>query len=74
MTCTIDNASIHTSKVAQERIIHWQKRVVYLFFLPSYLPYLNIAERAEEIIKGNWFRPKKYIENVQIASAVNRYL
>ena len=74
-TCiVVDNASIHTSKLVQERIIYWQKRGLYLFFLPPYSPHLNIAEKVWKIMKGNWIRPEDYIENDQIAYAVNRCL
>lgn len=74
-TCIVlDNASIHTSKLVQERIVYWEKRGLYLSFLPPYSPHLNIAEKVWKIMKGNWLRPEDYMENDQIAYAVNRCL
>jgi transposase len=40
----LDNARVHKAKAIQERILYWQKRGLYIFFLPPYSPHLNIAE------------------------------
>jgi transposase len=40
----LNNARIHKTKAIMERIPYWQKRGLYLFFLPPYSPHLNIAE------------------------------
>ena len=40
----LDNARIHRSKHMMEMRRIWEKRGLYLFFLPPYSPHLNIAE------------------------------
>jgi hypothetical protein len=40
----LDNASAHRNKKMRERIPFWAERGLYIFYLPVYSPYLNIAE------------------------------
>lgn len=68
----LDNASIHQSKVFQERVEFWQNRGLYIFFLPTYSPVLNISETMWRILKGKWIRPEDYIEKDTLFYAVNR--
>ena len=39
----LDNARVHT-KAAKERQAVWQERGLFVWFLPTYSPHLNIAE------------------------------
>lgn len=47
----MDNASIHHAKIIQDRLPIWQKRGLFIFYLPPYSPHLNIigaiVERSE---------------------------
>ena len=40
----LDNASVHRCKFMKELRPIWEKRGLFLFFLPPYSPHLNIAE------------------------------
>ncbi len=39
----LDNARVHT-KAAKERAAVWQERGLFVWFLPTYSPHLNVAE------------------------------
>ncbi|HZH34798.1 MAG TPA: transposase, partial [Pyrinomonadaceae bacterium] len=56
----LDNARIHTSKVIKERISVWQKRGLFLFYLPRYSPHLNIVETLWRKLKYEWLLPTDY--------------
>jgi transposase len=72
-TCLVlDNARIHRAKLIQERIPYWQKRGLYIFFLPPYSPQLNIAETLWRIMKTKWIDPDDYLEKDALFYAVNR--
>ena len=68
----IDNASIHTAKKVRALLDTWQKRGLYIFFLPPYSPHLNIAERLWKEMKGRWIKPTDYQEADRLFYAVNR--
>ena len=57
----LDNASVHTSKHVKERIKYWQKRGLYIFYLPKYSPQLNIIERLWKELKARWLKPSDYL-------------
>jgi hypothetical protein len=46
-----DNARLHKAKSIRERIPYWQKRGLYIFFLPPYSPHMNIAETVWRKLK-----------------------
>jgi transposase len=50
----------------------WQKRGLYIFFLPPYSPQLNIAERLWKEIKEGWIKPRDYIYAENLFYAVDR--
>jgi transposase len=50
----IDNAPIHTSEEFEEQLELWQKRELYLKFLPPYCPELNLIEILWRKIKYEW--------------------
>lgn len=56
-----DNARIHTANKIKERIGVWQRRGLYLFYLPPYSPHLNIIERLWKELKARWLRPRDYV-------------
>jgi transposase len=68
----LDNASIHKAKKVQVLLDHWQKRGLYIFFLPPYSPQLNIAERLWKEIKERWIKPSDYIDAESLFYAVDR--
>lgn len=68
----LDNASVHQSKLLQERIPFWQQRDLFLFFLPTYSPHLNIAETMWRVLKKYWITPEDYLEKDALFYAANR--
>lgn len=70
----LDNASVHRCKLIKELRPVWEKRGLYLFFLPPYSPHLNIAETLWRILKGKWLRPADYCSTDSLLYATNRAL
>ncbi|MEW6737801.1 MAG: IS630 family transposase [Acidobacteriota bacterium] len=50
----LDNAPIHTSDEFQEYIEEWQKKGLYVKFLPDYSPELNLIEILWRKLKYEW--------------------
>jgi transposase len=70
----LDNAKIHKTKAIKERIPYWQKRGLFLFFLPPYSPHLNIAETLWRKLKKEWLDPADYLTKDDLEYALNRCL
>jgi transposase len=56
----LDNARVHTSRQVQERRPFWQRRGLFIFYLPPYSPHLNIAETLWRKLKYEWLQPSDY--------------
>jgi transposase len=56
----LDNARVHTSRQVQERRPFWQRRGLFVFYLPPYSPHLNIAETLWRKLKYEWLQPADY--------------
>lgn len=59
----LDNAKVHTSRKVKERLVYWQNRGLYIFYLPPYSPHLNIIERLWLELKARWLKPEDYINS-----------
>lgn len=70
----LDNASVHRCKLMRDLRPIWEKRGLFLFFLPPYSPHLNIAETLWRILKGKWLRPADYCTTDSLLYATNRAL
>lgn len=70
----LDNAKVHRSKYMKEMRKIWEKRGLFLFFLPPYSPHLNIAETLWRMLKGQWIQPADYVSTDNLFYAVNRGL
>lgn len=70
----LDNASVYINKKIKELRPIWEKRGLFLFFLPPYSPQLNIAETLWRILKGKWIRPQDYITSDMLFYATNSAL
>lgn len=40
----LDNASIHTAHIIQDKRAEWEEKNLFLYFLPAYSPELNLIE------------------------------
>jgi len=70
----LDNARLHKAKIIQERIPYWQRRGLFLFYLPPYSPHLNLAETLWRKLKTEWLNPDDYIQKDTLFYATNRCL
>lgn len=70
----LDNASIHKAKIIKQQLNFWEKRGLYLFYLPPYSPHLNIAETLWRKIKKEQIDPIDYLNKETLSYAVNRCL
>lgn len=68
----MDNASVHHASIIKDRIPIWQKRGLFIFYLPTYSPHLNIIERLWKEVKQAWLRPPDYLSFDTLSYAVNR--
>ena len=58
----LDNAPIHHAKAMRQRRDVWQARGLFVFYLPTYSPHLNIAEILWRKLKYEWLRPEDYVD------------
>lgn len=70
----LDNATVHRNRWIKELRPIWEKRGLFLFFLPPYSPHLNIAETLWRILKGKWIRPQDYASADMLFYTTNRAL
>lgn len=69
-----DSVSVHRSvKIRRMRPIG-EKQELFLFYIPSYSPYLNIVETLWRIMKGKWLRPQDYVGVDTLFYTTNRIL
>lgn len=69
-----DNATVHRNRWIKELRPIWEKRGLFIFFLPPYSPHLNIAETLWRILKGKWIRPQDYESTDMLFYTTNRAL
>lgn len=50
----LDNASVHRTAKFTDMIQTWEQQGLYLFFLPTYSPHLNLIETLWRKIKYEW--------------------
>ena len=70
----LDNARIHTGKKMRERIGAWQRRGLFVFYLPTYSPHLNIAETVWRKLKYEWLSAEDYESGGHLQYAVRQAL
>jgi hypothetical protein len=68
----LDNARPHTAAKVKERISVWQSRGLYLFYLPTYSPHLNLAETLWRKLKYEWLKPEDYLTKEELFYSLNR--
>lgn len=70
----LDNARIHTGKKMKERIGYWQRRGLFIFYLPTYSPHLNIAETVWRKLKYEWLAASDYEDGQRLRYSVKQIL
>lgn len=56
----LDNATPHTSLLVKEKRKEWEKKNLFLQFIPPYCPELNLIELLWKQIKYVWLKPDDY--------------
>jgi transposase len=70
----LDNAPIHKSDEFKVAIKRWEEQDLYIFFLPTYSPHLNIIEILWRKIKYEWLKPHDYLNCDTLYKAVTNIL
>ena len=58
----LDNAAVHHGKEVTLRKGVWQERGLFIVYLPTYSPHLNIVEILWRKLKYEWLRAEDYAE------------
>jgi transposase len=69
-TIVMDQASIHTSKKIEEKLLEWEAKGITIFWLPTYSPHLNLIEILWRFMKYEWIDLNAY-ESLQ---KLNEYI
>ncbi len=69
-----DNATVHTAGIIKERLEAWQKRGLYIFYLPKSSPHLNIAEILWRKLKYERLSATDYVDKQQLHYSVRKIL
>lgn len=69
-----DNATVHRNAKIKELRSIWEKRGLFLFYLPPYSPELNPAEILWRMLKTKWIRPVDYGTTDSLFYSTNRAL
>lgn len=66
----LDNAGTYINKKVKERLEFWEKRGLYIFYLPLYSHHLNIIERLWKELKARWLKSFDYnlFDNLKYAT------
>ena len=70
----IDNAPIHKSQAFQKKLPTWEKKGLFLYFLPAYSPELNLIEILWRFIKYFWLPFSAYLNFDALVDAVEEIL
>ena len=70
----LDNARIHCGKQITERQAAWQTRGLFIFYLPTYSPHLNLAETVWRKLKYEWLDAEDYSSKEHLQYAVKQAL
>ncbi len=70
----MDNAPIHKSRALLEKIPSWEKKGLFLYFLPAYAPELNLIEILWRFIKYFWIPFSAYLSFEALVEAVEDIL
>lgn len=68
----MDNAPWHRSKKMAQKQKQWEQKGLYIFFLPTYSPHLNLIETLWRKIKYEWLRPQDYLSAQNLREALSK--
>lgn len=66
----LDNAPWHASAKVKDKEKEWNEKDLYLFFLPTYSPHLNLIELLWRKIKYEWLKAEDYLSAKNLKEAI----
>ena len=70
----LDNAPFHHAAVVRAKIEEWQAQDLYIWFLPTYSPHLNVIETLWRKIKYEWLKPPHFASWQSLNEALDEIL
>jgi transposase len=70
----LDNAPTHRSKAFKNKIMEWQSKDLYIYFLPPYSPELNKIEILWRFIKYKWLPFDAFLNFNNLKDRLNEIL
>lgn len=70
----LDNAQVNRSRLMQSKRDEWEEKNLYIFYLPTYSPHLNLIETLWRQMKYLWLKPEDYISFERLTEAVKKIL
>jgi transposase len=70
----LDNAPWHTAQAVADRVQHWERLGLYLWYLPTYSPHLNPIEILWRKMKYHWLKPADYLSKENLEAALTDIL
>jgi len=70
----LDKATIHTAGIVKEKITQWKQKGLFLQYLPTAAPELNLIEILWRIIKYKWLTPDSYKSKNNLVSDLDTIL
>lgn len=67
----LDNAPWHCSAKVKSKEEQWNDKGLYLFFLPTYSPHLNMIEILWRKIKYRWLEAEDYLSANSLKKAIH---
>lgn len=67
----MDNASWHTAHNVMDKREQWEEKGLYLFFLPTYSPHLNLIETLWRKMKHEWLEADDYLSAEKLKQAIH---
>jgi len=66
----LDNAPWHRSEKIKNKEQQWNDKNLYLLYLPTYSPQLNLIETLWRKIKYEWLKPEDYLSTKNLKDAI----
>ncbi len=70
----LDNYSVHKSRLVKAKQPEWEQKGLFLFFLPTYSPELNLIEAGWHQIKTHKISGRMFEDESDLAKAVKQSL
>jgi len=70
----LDNAAQHTANLFKAKILAWEQQGLFIKYLPSYSPELNVIEILWRFIKYTWLPFSAYLNFVALKNALEEVL